>query len=802
MGDGTINKIAIIINGDSEARHLQNVDRSLHVLTDMGYQTYVYSTETPKDQPFSLTLNDPEKFQNLLKGLPTDDDDDVVVYVTGHGGQDKEGPYPVIDRRNPAINHQFLVQLDQIKYGTRTVIVDGCYLGGATKLFLNDPKTVFISSGSQNEVVECQYFAPFFWDDQQNIPDLNHNRQTSWYERYRYAVKQGDNVKQKKEEVEQDHPQFVKTKDYPITDSLPTFPEVAVTMVSSQEELDLQLQRVPKGQTAVLYYSASWCSVCTKFSPDYEYLARDYGGQVLFLKTLSEDLAKAHDISGFPTLQIFKDGKITTLSGLKENEELKKYLPEPPPMVVSEKLETEVRHAWQTMEWSKSKDDHEKSYKHFSDQEWESLKQEFGGEKELKAYLRRVEGDLATESFQKNVERLAGHFLNDNDYDEILSQLEADLDKVDSFPADMADIFYSFLGSSCLRWLKEKAVTLLIDGLDTKNGSLVAEVLENILARTSQEPEWSQEKDVWGVSELQKTKVFDNKPVAVILGVVMAQDTDIPNLGLIAKPLLDLLALSAPQDGDPPRTVYAKQWLGKKAYAVIAKNCEKGSNYYYSKDRQEFKKAIIATAKECEMWKKIDAIASLQKDPLTWLVSIDAPCSLVFPKLPRPDDPKTAYVVHTQLQGYAYYLEFQRQNYDFSLKADLNPIDFVLYQIASVYEAGDEKAHIPDGYGREYNKRWNPFIESIIKTGGFDYLLSFLREKQEPLFQVVAFQGVVKTILDSKNRDQAQREYQKKLEQIASTLPTSHPRSAWAFRYMQTCFGYLSSKRYVALGYM
>jgi hypothetical protein len=40
-------RIAIIINGDTEKRHLENVERSLAVLRAKGFETYVASTQNP-----------------------------------------------------------------------------------------------------------------------------------------------------------------------------------------------------------------------------------------------------------------------------------------------------------------------------------------------------------------------------------------------------------------------------------------------------------------------------------------------------------------------------------------------------------------------------------------------------------------------------------------------------------------------------------------------------------------------------------------------------------------------------------
>ena len=41
-------KIAIIINGDSEPRHVQNVERAVQRMEEQGFETYVASTTKPQ----------------------------------------------------------------------------------------------------------------------------------------------------------------------------------------------------------------------------------------------------------------------------------------------------------------------------------------------------------------------------------------------------------------------------------------------------------------------------------------------------------------------------------------------------------------------------------------------------------------------------------------------------------------------------------------------------------------------------------------------------------------------------------
>ena len=91
MGDGIQKKYALIVNGDTEPRHLGNVDRAVTALKKEGrYHIAVASPERPASKVDEYTPPEKESLDQLIEGLAlrTDDDDLVVVYVTGHGSRE------------------------------------------------------------------------------------------------------------------------------------------------------------------------------------------------------------------------------------------------------------------------------------------------------------------------------------------------------------------------------------------------------------------------------------------------------------------------------------------------------------------------------------------------------------------------------------------------------------------------------------------------------------------------------------------------------------------------------------------
>lgn len=279
------NRIAVIINGDTESRHLTNVDRARTMLASKGYQTYVASTAKPSGPTDYYVDANPKGVQDLIQTLKQKltKDDELVIYTTGHG--EAEG----LCIENKCNSQDLFIQLDQLAHNQRVVVMDQCLGGNFGKLFMRDPKTLFMSAGSKHETVCCGEFAPRMFAPDSEIPDDNKDGIISWQDRFAYTSAQ----------VKHSSPRLVASADYKMEGKASFKAEV----VEVQTEMDLatQLKQLRPGQFAILNFSADWCGPCKIFKPQFEQLAKGDQGQHLWMWTENEDLAKKYGISTFPT---------------------------------------------------------------------------------------------------------------------------------------------------------------------------------------------------------------------------------------------------------------------------------------------------------------------------------------------------------------------------------------------------------------------------------------------------------------------------------------------------------------------
>jgi len=84
-----------------------------------------------------------------------------------------------------------------------------------------------------------------------------------------------------------------------------------------------------EGPVLVDFY-APWCGPCKMLAPILENLAGEFGGRVKFARLDVDDapeLAGRYDITGVPTLMLFRDGRVTDrLVGLRSPRTLQAML--------------------------------------------------------------------------------------------------------------------------------------------------------------------------------------------------------------------------------------------------------------------------------------------------------------------------------------------------------------------------------------------------------------------------------------------------------------------------------------------
>ena len=303
MGDGVVRKYALVINGSTEIRHLENVEMSLKVLHRGGYESYVVNAIQPQLADHYTTPT-PENFQALITELrgKLDDDDDLVIYTTGHGLMDKGN----LSFNDVSISDEAMHLLDIQNYGKRTVIMAQCYAGLWKNIFLDDPKTLFISEASGYQEAHG-VISQRFWENNvrcicdesggqmcmENVLDINEDGTINWLERFARAASY----------IFDSTPQFVASRGY-VLDRTPPFSN-SVRYIQNETEFYGALQELLPGQYAIVNFSNDGCGTCQNYEHVFEEAAASSQGQYLFIQTEDDELANIFNIAQFPTIIIF-----------------------------------------------------------------------------------------------------------------------------------------------------------------------------------------------------------------------------------------------------------------------------------------------------------------------------------------------------------------------------------------------------------------------------------------------------------------------------------------------------------------
>jgi len=289
-------KIAVIVNGDREKRHIGNVQRAVKVLKKGGYHIYVASPVKPKGLGSTdrHVLPTREKIKRMIAGIRSTSKDYVVSYTTGHGERDGGVCMPA------GCSRDMLKAIDAMKYKYRTVVMDTCYGGNNADMFMDDPRTLFISAGIKGKQVCCNNFAPKFWDDAKNIKDTNPDGVKGWRERAEHAhIGHHDKARL-----------FLMTNnysDYDVESGKHVTPEFAakpMVEVNSVSEYAKQIKRLKPGQYAVLAFSASWCRACPAYKKKFKQQAAAGKGKQLFIWSKSKALARKFNNGIYPNVII------------------------------------------------------------------------------------------------------------------------------------------------------------------------------------------------------------------------------------------------------------------------------------------------------------------------------------------------------------------------------------------------------------------------------------------------------------------------------------------------------------------
>lgn len=286
----SMRKIAIINNGDTEKRHLNNVEHSLAVLEKHDYETFVISPRVPKHAHDHYVPANTSAAMKLVASIKSDDNDEVVLYTTGHGDQD--GAHGRVCHGLDCDTGALMKAYAKMRAGKRVVIMDQCFSGNELQRYMQHANTLFIAAGSRGENTCCQLFAPPFWSNE--APDPGGDG-VSWLDRFAFAAAAFPGRSAT--------PQFVPLGGY-LPNDKPHYND-SVLHVHDEDALYEQLHSARLGTKTFLYFDLPGCGACTDYSPQYEKQAKDAQGHHLFMRTRNTALAERFGVTSFPTVVSF-----------------------------------------------------------------------------------------------------------------------------------------------------------------------------------------------------------------------------------------------------------------------------------------------------------------------------------------------------------------------------------------------------------------------------------------------------------------------------------------------------------------
>ncbi len=288
---------ALIINGDMEERHLQNVERAVEALraNSLDKDSIIVSSA-------NLRNATREKLEIIVSGMSgwLGPADGLIVYVTGHGT-----PEGFVLQDRSILKHDDFVSMMRPFRDKKTILVfDTCYSGALPeKLVGAGFNAVAMAPVAEGEESQCHLFSPYLWSAVRSGMDSNNDGKTTFEEVFRSAM-EVYNTKRKAAGMEPVFGVF----DRPL-------PELH------------DLSEIRKGN-AIVELSASWCGPCKMQRRELNTFRSLMDGEVKVFTVDVESTqllpalqrAAGRDIlGGVPRLLYFRDGAFVDMGlGLTE----------------------------------------------------------------------------------------------------------------------------------------------------------------------------------------------------------------------------------------------------------------------------------------------------------------------------------------------------------------------------------------------------------------------------------------------------------------------------------------------------
>ena len=191
-------KYAILLNGDTERRHKENVAEAYRTLRALGFQARNICVLSPRDRRAGLlpeTLRLAPVRTNLAPafdavGAEIRRGDLLVVYGTGHGDITEDGEGYLALRHGEFWPDELREELERLP-ADPVVIMDQCFSGAfADGLRGTQHRAIVITTVDARHETDCEYFAPAFWRAflHPEKADRNRDGKTSVREAFEVAI--------------------------------------------------------------------------------------------------------------------------------------------------------------------------------------------------------------------------------------------------------------------------------------------------------------------------------------------------------------------------------------------------------------------------------------------------------------------------------------------------------------------------------------------------------------------------------------------------------------------------------------
>lgn len=130
--NGQPDRFGVIIGLNAEERHRNNISLAYQVLVESGVKSQdIFILDSSSATPI-FPKSDMTSFSTVRLLMSTlasivEDQDEIIVYVTGHGGFIEGEPYLVLNPGEFMASREFLASLDAIRPGRGLVVFDQCY---------------------------------------------------------------------------------------------------------------------------------------------------------------------------------------------------------------------------------------------------------------------------------------------------------------------------------------------------------------------------------------------------------------------------------------------------------------------------------------------------------------------------------------------------------------------------------------------------------------------------------------------------------------------------------------------------